>query len=168
MSVLDDIRSNAEAAHGTFDEATSLVKQAAEEADDLGSSAASHGWEGVAQAMSSAKEALEAADEAIDSAADSTSDGMRALGEITSTMSSDEVAGRLGEIRGGLDDARGAAAQALERVGEASSAASQADAESLLQTLTEAEGKLKEARESLQQAITDAESEQSEAASWGS
>lgn len=167
MSVLDDIRSGAEAAHGAFDDARTLVRQAAEEADDLESSAAAHGWAGVAQAMASAKDALEAAAAAVESALESTSDAVRELGEITGTMSSDEVAERLGRIGSGFTDATGAADQALSSVDDATGAAAEADASSLAQALEEAGNKLKEARESLQQARSSTEQEQGEATTWG-
>ena len=51
MSVLEDIRSNAEGAHGSLDEAQTLVKQAFDEANDLEQSAAAHGWAALAQAI---------------------------------------------------------------------------------------------------------------------
>jgi|SRR3954466_8873305 hypothetical protein len=168
MSVLADITSHAEAAHSAFDEARSLAKQATEAADDLEQSAAGHGWDGVAQAMTSAKESLEAAESAIDGALESTSAGLQALGEITDTMSSDEVARRLGEIGHGFEEARGSAEQALQSLDDASTAAAQADAETVLQTLNEADGKLREGRESLDRSVSDAQAEQSEATGWGS
>ena len=167
MSVLDDIQSNAEAAHGSFDEAKTLVKQASDEASKLEQSAAGHGWAGVAQAMSSAQETLEATAGVVDGAMTATSEGIGQLSEITEEMSSDEVAGRLAEIGQRFETARTAASQALESLEDARTSAEQADAESLAQLVDSAEESLTTGRETLASAVTDTESEQSEATTWG-
>jgi hypothetical protein len=167
MSVLDDIRSNAEAAHGSFDDAKTLVKQASDEASELEQGAAGHGWAGVAQAMSSAQETLDEAAGVIDGAITATSEGISQLSEITEEMSSDEVAHRLAGIGQRFETARSAAAQALTSLDEARTSAEQADAESLAHLVDSAEETLTTGRETLAAAITDTESEQSEAATWG-
>jgi hypothetical protein len=167
MSVLSDIRSNADAAHGSFDEAKTLVKQASEEAGGLEQSAAGHGWAGVAQAMSSARETLEEVAGVIDGAMMATSEGISQLSEITEEMSSDEVARRLAEIGQRFESARGAASQAVESLEDARTSAEQADAESLAYLLDSAEQNLTTGRETLASAVTDTESEHSEATNWG-
>src|SRR3712207_2079706 len=98
MSVLDDLRSNAEGGYESLDAAKTLVMQASDEADDLEQSAAAHGWAGVAQAMSSAKETLESVVSVIDDALTATTEGITQLSEINQEMSSDEVAARLAGI----------------------------------------------------------------------
>jgi hypothetical protein len=167
MSVLDDIRSHAEAADGSFDEAKTLVKQASDEASDLAESAAGHGWAGVAQAMSSAQETLAEAAGVIDGAMTATSEGISQLAEITEEMSSDEVAHRLAGIGQRFETARSAASQALESLEEARTSAEQADAENLAHLVDSAEENLTTGRETLASAVTDTESEQSEATTWG-
>ena len=167
MSVLDDIRSNAEAAHGSFDEAKTLVKQASEEASELEQSAAGHGWAGVAQAMSSAQEALEETAGVIDNAITAASEAITQLSEITDEMSSDEVARRLAEIGQRFEAARSTASQAIESLDGARTSAEQADAETLARLVDSAEENLTTGRETLASAVTDTESEQSEATTWG-
>ena len=167
MSVLDDIRSNAEAAHGSFDEAKTLVKQASDEASELEQSAADHGWAGLAQAMTSAQETLEEAARVIEGAMTATSEGMSRLSEITEEMSSDEVASRLAAIGQRFETARSAASQAVESLEEARTSAEQADAETLAQLVDSAEESLTTGRETLASAVSDTESEQSEATNWG-
>jgi hypothetical protein len=167
MSALDDIGSNAAAAHGSLDEAQTLVKHASEEASELAQSAAGHGWAGIAQVMSSAQETLEEAAGVIDNAMTATSEGLTHLSEITAEMSSDEVAGRLNEIGQRFEKARSAASQAIESLGDAQSSAKQANAERLAQLVDGAWESLTTGRESLASAVTSTESEQSEATAWG-
>src|SRR5215218_9000183 len=59
MSVLDDLRSDVEGVHGSFEEAKELVQQASDEASELVQSAAGHGWGGVAEVLSGAQTAPE-------------------------------------------------------------------------------------------------------------
>jgi hypothetical protein len=167
MSVLDDIRSNAEAAHESLDAARTLVKQASDEASELEQSAAGHGWAGVAQAMSSAQETLEEAAGTIDNAITATSEGISQLSEITEEMSSDEVSARLAELRQRFETAQTAASQAIESLEDARASAEQADAATLAQLVDSAEENLTTGRETLASAVTDTESEQSEAITWG-
>jgi hypothetical protein len=167
MSVLDDIRSSAEGAHGSFDDAKTLVKQASNEASELEQSAAGHGWAGVAQAMSSAHETLEVTAGTIEGAMTATTEGITQLSEITEEMSSDEVGRRLATIGQRFESARTTAAQAIDSIDDARTSAEQADAQSLLQLVNTADENLTTGRETLASAVTDIESEQLEAIFWG-
>jgi hypothetical protein len=167
MSVLEEIRSSGAGAHGSLDDAQTLVKRASEEAGDLAQSAAAHGWTGVAQTMEAAQEALDAADSAIGAAMDTVSQALAKLSEITDEMSSDEVASRLAAINDQLDTARTSTGQAIGSLDEARAAAEQADAGSLYQAIDGADEKLKTGHETIGAAVTLTESEQSEATAWG-
>src|SRR5262245_61064373 len=116
MSVLDDIKDNAQNAHQALDDAKTVLTKAADEAEDLQDSAASHGWAGVANAMSSAQESLGEAIGAIDDGLEAISDSLRDLGEITEEMSSDEVSRRLGAIGSSLEGAGGAVTRSKSAV----------------------------------------------------
>lgn len=167
MSVLDDIRSSAEGANETFDDALALTKQAMDEASDLEQSAAGHGWSGVAEVMASAQEALETVTSAIEGAVEATTQGLARLSEITVEMSSDEIAGRLAAVKIQFDAARHAASQATDALDEARTAAAHADAESLLRLVHGADERVETGRETLAAAVDLTESEQSEATAWG-
>jgi hypothetical protein len=167
MSELDDIRSSAESAHESLDEARASAKHAADEASDLEQRAADHGWDGVAQGMASANESLEAAASAVDAAMVATTEGVSQLAEITAEMSSDEVARRLAASGQRFSSARTTAAQAVNSLDNARTLAQQADALTLLQLLDHAEDNLDAGRDALEAAVTAATSEQSEATAWG-
>lgn len=167
MTVLEEIRSSGDGAHGSLDEAQTLVKRASEEAGDLAQSAAAHGWAGVAQTMESAQEALDDADSAIRTAIDTVTQALAKLSEITDQMSSDEVASRLATVNDQFDTARTSTGQAIGSLDEARTAAEQADAESLFQAIDSADEKLKTGHETIGTAVTLTESEQSEATAWG-
>jgi hypothetical protein len=167
MSVLDDIRSHADAAHAFLEDAETSVRQASEEASALEESASGHGWSGVAAAMSDAQETLSAVSASIESAREATSQGLEQLGGITEEMSSDEVARRLGDVGGVLEPAGSTADQAVEQLGDARGFAEQADAETLMRLVDGAEEDLRKSRESLEAAVKDTRSDQGEASSWG-
>jgi hypothetical protein len=95
VTVLEEIRSSGDGAHGSLDEAQTMVKRASEEAGDPAQSAAAQAWAGVAQTMESAQEALDAADAAIGT----ITQALAKLSEITDQMSSNEVASRLATIK---------------------------------------------------------------------
>ena len=167
MSVLEDIGSGSESARSSLEDALSLVRRAYEEAGELEDSASGHGWAGVAEAMGNAREALESTVQVVEDAYEATGTAIERLGEITSEMSSDEVARRLGEIGEGLDSARTGAGRAVELLDDVRTAAGQADAETLLQLADSAEEHLQSARESLESTVKDTESEASDATTWG-
>lgn len=167
MTVLDGIRSNADGAHASLEEARSVTLQALEEAGQLEQSAAAHGWGAVAEAMSGAQQTLEATLSAIDAAAQAAASGVTGLGQITDTMSSDEVAERLGAVGEELGGARSSAAQAAEALDDAEHAAHQADAATIAQMVATAKEAVLAGIGGLDAATADVAGERSEATAWG-
>ena len=167
MTVLDGIRSNTDEAHASLDQAKAVATQAMGEAGELEQSAATHGWGGVAEAMRSAQTTLETTLTAIDSALRATMASAAALGEIADTMSSDEVAQRLGTTGDELGSARSAAVDAMETLDDAGSWARQAEAETVYQMVTAAKDLLESGIGVLGTAAGETTAAQSEATSWG-
>jgi hypothetical protein len=165
--VLADVRSKAQAASESLDEADSMVKRASDRADDLEQSAAGHGWVGVAEAMASAKETLDVVAYTIADAVQATSDGLARLSTVVDELSSDEIAVRLDEARRLFASGESEAGGAVETLDDARSSAERADAETVLEPIASAAESLNIAREALTAALKDAESEHAQAAGWG-
>jgi hypothetical protein len=168
MSALYDVRSRAEDAHRSFDEAKSLVMRASTEVGALEDSAAEHGWSGLAELMSDVQETLEKVLSAVDDALQGTADGVAALAEITSESSTADVASRLAVTSERFQSGRSAAAEAARALDEARTAAQQADAHIVQEALDSAEEHLIAGGEAVASAVTAAESEQTAATAWGS
>lgn len=167
MSGTDGIRSDAEAAHRSLEDAAERVGRAVAEAAELELSAAAHGWTGVAQAMSSEQEALAAAAGSLGEAQAAVTAGISALTPVGEEPSSDEVAARLAGVVARLDAALDAAGRAAEGLGTALELAAESDAESLAWLVDDAADSLGTAREALETAATAAAAEQSAAGAWG-
>jgi len=162
-----EITEATQAAHKAIDGVKSDVDTAREQASELMEEAAAHGWEGVAATMQQAIEALEAVTASLSSADDSLEAVLRSLGEITSKLSSGEVAQRLGntarelhEIRSGVDTAAGS-------LNDAVNAAAQAEANALSAALQGVSDQFDGLRRILEDLKTKTDEEGQAAESWG-
>jgi hypothetical protein len=166
MSV-DEVRSGGEGARRSLDEAAECARRATTEAEELEQSAAGHGWTGVAQAMSSAQEALTEAAAPLGDALEAVAAGLAALAQLTDESSSDEVALLLGGIDERFDGALTLVGRAAEALGAARQAATEAGAEGLVRLVDDVETSLAAGREALETAARATTSEHSEATAWG-
>jgi hypothetical protein len=118
--------------------------------------------------MSSAEETSELVTSVIDDAVDATSGGLTKLSEITIEMSSEAVVVRLGEARELFDSGGAEAGEAAATLHDARTSAEQADAESVLELIDDAEDSLNTGREALSSTVNELDSEQAPATDWGS
>jgi hypothetical protein len=167
MTRLDDITSSAHAAHTSLDEATSRARRAVDEADGLQQRATAHGWDGPAEAMSSASEALAAVAVTTGDAAEATREGIAALSEIADGPSSDQVATRLEAADRLFTTAASLGERASTVLEDARTAAEQSDAQVLSEQVTDIQEDIEVGLAALAAAVESLESERTDAASWG-
>jgi archaellum component FlaC len=119
------------AAHKAVEGVKGDVDAAREQASELMEEAAAHGWEGVAATMQQAVEALEAVATSLNAVEDSLGTALGSLGEITSKLSSGDVAQRLEGTAREFEEIRSGVEVAAGSLNDAVNAAAQAEANSL-------------------------------------
>lgn len=167
MTRLDDITSSAHAAHTSLNEVTSRARRAVDQADGLQERAAAHGWDGLAEAMSSASEALAAVAVTTGDAVEATREGAAKLAEITDEPSSDEVAARLKTADHLFTTAASLGKRASSLLDDAVTAAEQSDARVLSEHVADIQAGIDAGLAALASAVKNLESERADAAGWG-
>ncbi|MGH3730497.1 MAG: hypothetical protein ACRDTU_17345 [Micromonosporaceae bacterium] len=168
MTRTAEIITGADAARGRIAEARAEATDALNLAYELMEVAAAHGWDGVATSMNSAKETLEAVIAHADNADQAAGAAVTVLGEITSKLSSYEVAERLATVIQHFDQVRDGIDSATGSVNDTRHACQQAgEPYELLQILQVISDDLGEARHSVDKTTSVTESERQDAETWG-
>jgi hypothetical protein len=163
-----EIITKVEAVKADIDDANEQGVQARQKAVELTEEAAGHGWEGVANAMQGACEALEQVSASLSTAERATGEALSALRSITDQTSRPKVAAVLGQVLSSYDQVRTAIDAASSGADDARNAADQAgNPQSLMGMIQSIHDTVSSIWRALDAAKGTTESEQQETSAWG-
>jgi archaellum component FlaC len=167
MSRTEEISTDVKAVGASADEARGRAEETLEYAREQIEMAFEHGWDGVAQSITIAGEALEKINEELANVQNTFENATRTLDAISEQMSSTEVAEQLALTLTELEATDQAFQGTVELVGEAVTGAEQADHQALAGRLHTLREDVERLSERLLQSRTDTESEQEQAEKMG-
>lgn len=168
MTVMGELFAKVQGVEATIQGARTHAGEALERAVELTEQAAAHGWDGVANSMQGAQDALEQAIGSLGNAEDAMGETLGVLRAITEQMSRPEVAEHLSRAMTHLDGVRTALDGANDQLDDARQAAAQAGSpDEVMAMMQGVDDDVDDARRSLEDAKTVTEAERQEAANWG-